>query len=313
MSKQYLEVIFIDDWSQDNSVDIIKENGFSVVSLTEPSGAPGKPRNIGIQHATGEYLLFLDADDLLEVDSCEFFYNLAKNHDCDMVKGTFTTFDSKIEHHLFDLQKNDFTNGRLKVYKSLSNIQIQDAPFLLQVPNNLASLLFKREFINSIPLLFPEGVIAQDAYFVTHAYLAAKSISFEPKKFFKYRIRENENNLSVTQKRKLKYFQDWSEIRRKIIHIYEQYNILDYFDTRYSVDVRWILNQFEFTADSSSEDQKRILQEMKWFIDLSKKHPIEVDTLTPTRRIIFESILESAYEDAIPYMKKSGHSLLNDI
>lgn len=63
------ELIIIDDCSTDNSLGIAhhysnKESRIKVLVLDKNNGRPAIPRNIGIKEATGNYIAFLDADDL---------------------------------------------------------------------------------------------------------------------------------------------------------------------------------------------------------------------------------------------------------
>lgn len=63
------EMLIIDDCSTDKSFDIIKEyakkdHRIKYFKTENPSGSPSLPRNIGIDKAKGEYIAFLDADDI---------------------------------------------------------------------------------------------------------------------------------------------------------------------------------------------------------------------------------------------------------
>ena len=58
-----LEIIVIDDCSKDNTVGILKKNDVVVLSTGSNSGGPNKGRNIGLQHATGDYICIADHDD----------------------------------------------------------------------------------------------------------------------------------------------------------------------------------------------------------------------------------------------------------
>lgn len=62
------EMIIVDDCSSDNSADIIKEYlsdpRIKYFKTDRPSGGPSAPRNIGIDNAKGEYIAFLDSDDI---------------------------------------------------------------------------------------------------------------------------------------------------------------------------------------------------------------------------------------------------------
>jgi teichuronic acid biosynthesis glycosyltransferase TuaG len=65
------EIILVDDFSKDNSIKIIKKiidikkkNNIRLISLNSTSGCPSIPRNVGIKAAKGEYIAFLDSDDI---------------------------------------------------------------------------------------------------------------------------------------------------------------------------------------------------------------------------------------------------------
>lgn len=66
-----VEVVVIDDGSTDNSTEIIKKFGDSISWKTQPNGGGALARNRGIELATGEWVQFLDADDLLLPDAVE--------------------------------------------------------------------------------------------------------------------------------------------------------------------------------------------------------------------------------------------------
>lgn len=66
---QNWEMIIIDDCSSDNSAEIIhhfceRDKRIRYFRTSEPSGSPSLPRNIGIDNANGDYIAFLDSDDV---------------------------------------------------------------------------------------------------------------------------------------------------------------------------------------------------------------------------------------------------------
>lgn len=68
------ELIIVDNKSTDNSAEIVNsidDERIKAISLEYNSGGPARPRNIGIENAKGEYIAFLDADDVLVSNKLE--------------------------------------------------------------------------------------------------------------------------------------------------------------------------------------------------------------------------------------------------
>lgn len=66
---QNWELLIVDDCSTDNSCELIKkfvalDSRIKYLKTDQPSGSPTLPRNIGIQHASGRFIAFLDSDDV---------------------------------------------------------------------------------------------------------------------------------------------------------------------------------------------------------------------------------------------------------
>lgn len=82
-----LEILLIDDGSSDGSLAICKEwaNKDTRIKVYEQENSGvGPTRNRGIALATGEYLMFMDADDWIEPDMLEVLHNLAHKYDADV-------------------------------------------------------------------------------------------------------------------------------------------------------------------------------------------------------------------------------------
>ena len=88
---QDFEVIVVDDCSTDSSLAVVESYApkfggrLKVSRLQKNSGSAGTPRNKGLFLSRGEYVFFLDADDLITVTGLEELYTLAKNFDAEVV------------------------------------------------------------------------------------------------------------------------------------------------------------------------------------------------------------------------------------
>ncbi|MBR4903827.1 MAG: glycosyltransferase [Selenomonadaceae bacterium] len=88
---QDFEVIIVDDCSTDNSVAIAKSYApkfggrLKLFSLSENTGTPGLPRNVGLEYACGKYIYFADSDDLIVDNALEKLFNYAEEYQADVV------------------------------------------------------------------------------------------------------------------------------------------------------------------------------------------------------------------------------------
>jgi glycosyltransferase involved in cell wall biosynthesis len=95
-----IEIILINDGSTDNSKKIAekickKQYNCNLISIK--NSGPGIARNIGINRATGKYICFLDADDLLSYNSLEILLNNIKNNNSDLSIGMYQMLNKNKE------------------------------------------------------------------------------------------------------------------------------------------------------------------------------------------------------------------------
>lgn len=86
-----IEIIVVDDGSKDNTYNVVKEYAekhASVVLVHQENGGVCSARNKGIDLATGEYMMFLDADDYLINDAVELLLGYGAEYEADIVAGT---------------------------------------------------------------------------------------------------------------------------------------------------------------------------------------------------------------------------------
>ena len=195
-----LEIIFVDDCSTDNSADIIKgysesyENVKSII-MDENSGYAGKPRNIGIENATADYLMFLDPDDVYLENACETLYGNIAGTDLDMVSGNFLSSSVNGEYKI-SWYNIALTDGSIQIDS------IYEQPKLFLLPPSVWSKIFRKDFVLDNDITFPVGIPAQDVVFVYNSLLKAKSIKYVDTPVVRYIPGVDESkNKSVTSTR----------------------------------------------------------------------------------------------------------------
>ena len=93
---QDFEVILVDDGSTDGSgelCDALESSRENLKVIHKSNGGLSSARNEGVRYATGEWLVFVDSDDIIPDNAFSNMMKYAK-HNVDVVIGKFQTFDS---------------------------------------------------------------------------------------------------------------------------------------------------------------------------------------------------------------------------
>ena len=86
------QAICVNDGSPDNSAAILEEyakKDSRIVVVSKENGGLSDARNVGMKHATGDYILYLDSDDFIHPQTMEIAYSLAVRDGSDIVSFTY--------------------------------------------------------------------------------------------------------------------------------------------------------------------------------------------------------------------------------
>ncbi|MFJ6392296.1 glycosyltransferase [Streptomyces sp. NPDC091972] len=158
------EIIYVDDGSTDDSARRLEElaGAYRQVRVIhqENSGWPGKPRNVGVREARGEYVQFVDQDDELTPQALEVLHRMADRNRSDIVLGKVVGTMA----------------GPSNVFKrTVERCTVEDAPLMESLTPHK---MFRRAFLLAHDLRFPEGPVRlEDQLFMARAYVRAKTVS----------------------------------------------------------------------------------------------------------------------------------------
>lgn len=165
------EVIIVDDGSPVSYDEVLSTISFKYKYIKQENGRQGKARNRGMKEADGEYLWFVDADDLI-----------APNAISDIVK-TIHTHQQK-EIYYFDA----ITNG--DALNSSCVDCLRDEILLGQANNKYTvapwNKVYKKDFLMTNNILFIEKKKYEDLYFVMLATMKSKEFYYESKIIYEY-------------------------------------------------------------------------------------------------------------------------------
>ena len=95
------ELILIDDGSADNTIELIKkiakEDTRIIYQQLKQNSGPAIARNTGIKRAKGDYLTFIDADDIWFPEFIETSINTIKTHNCPFVFASYKRLDEDLQ------------------------------------------------------------------------------------------------------------------------------------------------------------------------------------------------------------------------
>jgi hypothetical protein len=188
MPRDRFEVVFVDDGSTDGTGDRLRRLAREQPHIRSihiaASGAPGRPRNVGLEAAVGEYVQFLDADDELAPRALERLYRMASANRADVVLGKFASETVSRRQELFTRNRRATT--------------LAETPQLADTSLG-PTKLFRAALLREREIAFPAGWRQmEDQLFTLRVYLAADVISIlgdEPCYFFNKR--EDEAHISA--------------------------------------------------------------------------------------------------------------------
>lgn len=167
------EIICIEDCSTDSSLQILceyvkKDNRVKIIQHPVNKGLSAA-RNTGIQAAVGEYIQFVDSDDILVADACNRLYVYAKEKDADIVYFNMKFLNDEKNNLVRKKQMNKEYPGVYTGIELFCMFQENGPP----KPEAWRQII-RREYLIKNNLFFHEGIIHEDLLFSFMAAMRAE-------------------------------------------------------------------------------------------------------------------------------------------
>lgn len=292
-----LEVIIVNDASTDGTREIIdrycsKHSNFKAVHLEENTGAAWGPRNIALEKASSDYIMFLDADDTYAEDACEVLYTEITSSDAnvafgryyrvydDLILKSYSSYGDNIDMKN-DLEFNPNFSGFVSFLwsnifyrlfygspgKVMDRIYISDIrqnPEILKILPSFWTKIFKKSVVGE----FPEFVAGEDLNFMLDVYNKGKIVLLNDKFITNYYMRFDDGELSVTKNVNFKLVLDSIRAYKLAIVKCKEYGFVEYnkMINPFLLNYLSLLKKGDFTKS----EMKLLLNEIKEIDDIYK-------------------------------------------
>lgn len=259
-----MEIIVVDDGSDDNTVGVVKEYQKAHKNLflyTPGHGGPGPARNVGLQHARGEYVTFMDSDDWAPETAYEKMYHRAKERDADIIVGQYLR---KINGGAWTLpvmfqefwqrfgDENCVGNGAMVI--------------AIRNPNGV-NKIFRRELLLKNNICFPSTLMAEDMAFTISAFECAKSVYLLDEVVYMYESNLAQKNSLVSAPSAESIIGGLSAMMRLGLTFHER-GMIEEQELTLEHSFQFILTRFNMMPEG--KEKSRVFESVKEYVSLYK-------------------------------------------
>ncbi len=281
------EVICVNDGSPDNSIKILEkfeklDARFKIVN--KENGGPSDARNVGMQVAKGDYILFVDSDDFIHPQTMEIALFMSERDKSDMVYFTYDRIYRPylMVRHKLGLNTNNFVPKRINKKYDLSKIKTRVTDDVFEYATERTHnkfnpkrkwlikhcqvwrCLYKRELIADIP--FIKGILFEDFPWWSEVLLRNPRTTITRLPLYFYMPNFGGIVLSAKQLRIMQ------GLCVGIDDVYKKYKqgATDYQFQKWSENFLWLFIQKAFMKIKYLQSDDELKNARLWFCDLDK-------------------------------------------
>lgn len=182
-----LEVILVNDGSTDKSLEICerlqkKDNRIKIIN--QKNLGVSAARNNGFYYSKGDYICFIDSDDIMEIDMVSTLVKLLQENECEVANCNIHIIEKD------KTERNFYTNKNIKIYNSS---ELKKYFLLGKVSHACWDKMYKREILEKVNFVL--NSTSEDRYFCWKLYKTINKMVVTSKVGYHY-IRKNENSIT---------------------------------------------------------------------------------------------------------------------
>ena len=257
INKKNIEIVLVDDNSNDNSKEVIKnfEKRLNIKyfkTMEETTGV-GNARNVGIENAKGKYIMFLDVDDMIEQELLDYLQTYIEQ-DVEMIKYKMQIVDDKItlNQNMLQKQKYKIITGQEAFNDLCFKDVFLDSPCLY---------LIKKELFNRTELKFEKNVYHEDFGLIPQLLVNAKTTVITEYYGYKYIQTDNSIMRNGDYLKKIKKVEDKFRLYDILLKNINRYNLTN--QTKHNLFIYYTNGIIQAMSNLKKSDRKIFNKRLK--------------------------------------------------
>lgn len=271
-SYQNKEIILVDDGSKDNSPCMCDNYAAAypfIKVIHQENAGVAKARNRGLDVAIGEYIVFVDSDDMLKSNYLDLVYDSMVKYGSAYVSCAFVGFVGNMETTVFDYLKDEGDCINTDRYLSIMATYQAGAYWGANWGK-----LFQKRIIDAHNIRFESNILfAEDFRFNLEYLMHVEKISIIHEPIYIYRI-DTSDSLSKKKRNSYQFWDEYYELYLRYVKLYKHHGIYNQHKKRLDTFKN---NAAALVIRNDLRQNKRNLLEAKKVFSYIKKSPADVD------------------------------------
>lgn len=281
---QNFEIICINNNSSDNSLSVLQEymDDFNIEIINVVNKSINELRNIGLNHSKGEYILFMNPEDWLDLDAFDLLFKKINNCNFDICMFPIIGCDESSFH---ENGYYDFAGFDEELKNSIFDYRdIMDILFLL--PTTPCNKLYKFDFLKEANACFSSDTCFDESLFFFKTVLSAKNICYVDEKFY-CKFKNNFNNSKI-----LKEIVNYSN---SLIELFKEFNIYNYcFNELFNYKIGIIRFWYFLVEEKERDDSFNFIKSDFKLLEKLNNFSSLKNSLSNSNLIFFNRIMDSS-------------------